>query len=87
MDSGSTTLDDEYGNANVQLFKNKGSGYHNRMVDVAEPMGINFRGLGRGLAVFDFDNDGDQDVVMAANVGPPKFWINNNNNNNNNNKM
>lgn len=76
FDSPSTTLDDEYGNDNMQLFHNQGEGMSNKMIDVALERGMKFYGLGRGLLIFDFDNDGDEDIVVAANVGPPKLFEN-----------
>ena len=80
MDGGSTTLDDAYGWNNMQLFHNKGKGHGNMMSDVALEMGINFSGFGRGLLVFDYDNDGDEDIVVAANTGSPQFFKNRNKN-------
>ena len=77
MDSTSTTLDDEYGKDNINLFHNQGEGMSNKMKDIALQSGINFDGLGRGLLIFDFDNDGDEDIVVTPNVGPPKFFKNN----------
>ena len=75
-------MDDEYGWDNMQLFHNKGKGHGNKMVDVAMQNGIDFHGFGRGLLVFDYDNDGDEDIVVAANIGEPKFFKNRNNNKN-----
>lgn len=81
MDGSSTTLDDKYGWENMMLYHSNGTS--KKMIDIAEESGIDYRGLGRGLVVFDYDNDGDEDIVVAGNVGEPKFFKNHNNNKNN----
>lgn len=59
----------------MNLFENKGNG--KKMVDVAVDVGMKYDGMGRGLLVFDYDNDGDEDVVVVGNVGLPKLFKNN----------
>ena len=58
-----------------QLFHNVGEG---RFTDVSGEAGPYFRGLwlGRGAAFGDFDNDGDTDVVVTHNDGPPALLFN-----------
>ena len=53
------------------------------MMDVALQKGINFTGHGRGLLVFDFDNDGDEDIIVTSNIGPALFYKNNRGSKNN----
>ena len=46
-----------------RLFENDGQG---RFIDVGKLRGVdNFRGFGRGASWGDYDNDGDQDLVVA----------------------
>ncbi len=58
-----------------QLFHNVGEG---RFTDVSGDAGPYFRGfwLGRGAAFGDFDNDGDTDIVVTHNDGPPALLFN-----------
>lgn len=58
----------------MNLFQNRGNG--KKMVDVATNVGMKYDGMGRGLLVFDYDNDGDEDVVVVGNVGSPKLFQN-----------
>ena len=52
-----------------QLFLNDGKG---KFSEVGEAVGggFNLPKVGRGLAIGDFDRDGDQDVLMTTNNGP-----------------
>lgn len=43
---------------------------------VGDSKGINDRRDGRGLFVFDYDNDGDQDVFIVSNCEKPVFYRN-----------
>lgn len=47
------------------------------MKNIAKDVGITFNGMGRGVLTFDYDNDGDEDVVVVLNVGKPKLFKNN----------
>ncbi|MER2493180.1 FG-GAP-like repeat-containing protein [Catenovulum sediminis] len=40
--------------------------------------GISHTGQGRGISCFDFDNDGDQDILIAHNGKAPQLYRNNN---------
>jgi hypothetical protein len=59
----------------AQLFLNQGGG---RFRDVASAVGGGFDAarVGRGLAVGDFDRDGDVDVLMTTNNGPAVLFRN-----------
>ena len=58
-----------------QLFLNNGKG---RFREVGEEAGGGFSQpkVGRGLAVGDFDRDGDQDILMTTNNGPAYLFRN-----------
>ena len=60
---------------NMVLFQNEG--YDKTMRDIALESGMLYDGMGRGLLVFDYDNDGDEDILVAGNVGEPKLFTNN----------
>lgn len=79
----SSTLDDVLynGKDNIRLWQNKGIG--KKMVDVTIETGLKYDGMGRGLIVLDHDNDGDEEILLAANVGPPKLFVNKGGNRNN----
>lgn len=57
------------------LFRNDGTG---RFRDIAAELGGGFASpkVGRGLAVGDFDRDGDLDVLMTTNGGPALLYRN-----------
>ncbi|MEE3052358.1 MAG: CRTAC1 family protein [Planctomycetota bacterium] len=46
-----------------------------RFEEVSAELGIEFEGWGTGVAVGDYDNDGDQDLFLAC-WGPDRFWEN-----------
>ena len=58
-----------------QLFLNDGKG---KFIEVGEQAGGGFNQpkVGRGLALGDFDRDGDQDVLMTTNDGPAYLFRN-----------
>lgn len=58
-----------------RLYRNTGGG--GRFEDVTEAMGLDVSLYGMGVAVGDFDNDGDQDVYLTA-VGPNYLFRNEN---------
>jgi hypothetical protein len=57
-----------------RLYRNAGDG---KFTDVSREVGLDFRIYGMGVAVGDFDNDGDPDVYLTA-VGPNKLLRNDN---------
>ncbi len=57
------------------LYRNNGDG---TFTDVSAKAGITRKDPGRGFAVVfsDFDNDGDQDIYVANDVGPNFYYVN-----------
>ncbi|HEY3244131.1 MAG TPA: CRTAC1 family protein, partial [Phycisphaerae bacterium] len=55
------------------FFRNNGNGTFS---EIALASGLIHTLLGRGLVAFDYDNDGDQDIVIFANSGPLKMFRN-----------
>jgi len=56
-----------------RLYRNEGAW---RFTDVTEPAGVGDTGYGLGVAVGDYDNDGDQDLYIN-NFGPNRLYRNN----------
>jgi hypothetical protein len=58
-----------------QLFLNDGKG---KFTEVGDQVGggFNLPKVGRGLAIGDFDRDGDQDILMTTNNGPAYLFRN-----------
>lgn len=57
----------------MRLWRNDGEG---RFEEVSVEEGVTSSGQGKGLVVFDYDNDGDQDVLVVNNGGPPALYRN-----------
>ncbi|NEQ67469.1 MAG: hypothetical protein F6K21_18565 [Symploca sp. SIO2D2] len=57
----------------TRLFRGDGSG---TFVDVGEEEGLTEPSLSAGIAPFDFDRDGDIDIFVLNEVGPPLFYRN-----------
>jgi enediyne biosynthesis protein E4 len=57
----------------TRLFLNDGA---RGFTDVASVSGVDDRGDGRGLLVFDYDDDGDEDVLIVQHEGRPKLYRN-----------
>jgi hypothetical protein len=56
-----------------RFFRNEG---HESFVEMAEKVGLLHRGDGRGIVVFDYDNDGDLDVYVANQNQPAVLFRN-----------
>lgn len=63
----------EFNNTPARLFINQGDGH---FVESAAAWGAGDTGQGRGVSCFDIDRDGDVDIVIANNSGPPSVLIN-----------
>lgn len=55
------------------FWENDGSG---GMIERSGDLGVTGRASGKGLLVFDYDNDGDQDVFVVNNTGPSQLLLN-----------
>jgi hypothetical protein len=63
-----------FDNEQSYLFMNNGD---NTFDEMAVQVGLSHFGQGRGFVNFDYDNDGDQDVVIFANDGPIAMYRSN----------
>ena len=59
-----STVPGKFNNKPARLFENLGDG---TFVDVAASSGADDRGQGRGVILFDYDNDGDLDIFITNN--------------------
>ena len=59
-----STVPGKFNNQPSRLFENLGNG---TFVDVAASAGADDRGQGRGVILFDYDNDGDLDIFITNN--------------------
>ncbi len=64
--------DAEFNHEPMRFWRNDGGVY----TEVAEELGIDDPGSCKGLLTFDFDLDGDQDVLVLNNNGPVKLYRN-----------
>ncbi len=56
----------------TRVWENVGGTFH----EVADDVGVKHSGQGRGIAVFDYDRDGDQDFVVVNNDGTVRLYRN-----------
>ncbi len=64
----------QFDNEQSYFWRNLGSG--SSYAEVAIASGIVHQGAGRGIINLDYDNDGDQDVVIAGNFEPLRLFRN-----------
>ena len=72
MDIPEYPLDDHFANDPLRLWLNEDG----VMREVSTEVGLDHREQGRGLCVFDKDNDGDQDLVIVTNGGGAQIFEN-----------
>jgi len=73
-----TGVEDQFNNEPLRLWRNDGD----HMTDVAADTGFDNPGASKGLVVFDYDNDGDQDVFVVINNKLPALLRNDGGNDN-----
>jgi tetratricopeptide (TPR) repeat protein len=61
------------GNEMTRLWRNEG---HDLFTEIAARSGLDDRHDGRGVCLFDADNDGDLDIYLANQGAPPAFYRN-----------
>ncbi len=64
---------DEFFEDPSRLFVNDGTGSFN---EHSADLGVDGTGQGRGVVCFDYDRDGDIDLFVANNSGPPRLYRN-----------
>lgn len=65
-----------YGRENDRLYKNRGTAKGALFVDVAAQVGLTDLSNSRGMAAVDLDGDGDRDLVVTHQFGPPAIYDN-----------
>ncbi|MEM8947181.1 MAG: CRTAC1 family protein [Planctomycetota bacterium] len=68
-----TPADAAFHNDAMRFWENDGNG---NFTEVSNAIGITDDGNGKGLAVFDYDNDGDLDIFVANHQGSPVLYQN-----------
>lgn len=68
-----TLIDDKFNDDPMRMWRNNGTG---SMTEVSASLGINDVESGKGLLVFDYDQDGDLDVFVVNNGGQPRLYQN-----------
>jgi enediyne biosynthesis protein E4 len=63
----------EFINERSYIWLNQGNGH---FTESSAATGLNHFGQGRGMLNFDYDRDGDEDVVIIANNEPVQLWRN-----------
>ena len=69
-----TTFDDDFNVTPDRFFENPGDGSPWR--ERAADFGMDRHTLGRAVQPFDFDRDGDLDLLLAVHAGSPVLWEN-----------
>ncbi len=68
--------DPEFDSDQTCVFRNGASGVPGRFTQTAPACGVTHTGQGRGMLEFDYDNDGDQDLVIFTHGGPLVLYRN-----------
>lgn len=66
------TVEDKYNDDPMRLWRSSADGF----VELATSAGLAETGPGKGLAIFDYDQDGDQDIVVVNDPGGPRLFRN-----------
>jgi len=82
IDFPTTTTDDHFRVNSMHLWQNLGAGRNETTREVSALYGLNGTGQGRGLLKWDYDDDGDEDIIVCNNVGAPFFYQNQQNESN-----
>ena len=73
LDVEHTTIDDAFNDDPMRVWENDGTGV---MTEVAEAVGVDDSGSGKGLVTFDYDDDGDLDLFVVNNASEPRLYRN-----------
>jgi hypothetical protein len=73
VDFPDTSVEDAFHRDPIRLWENDGEG---RMREVSARVGLNATDSGKGLLVFDYDNDGDLDLFVVNNASEPQLYRN-----------
>ncbi len=68
-----TPKDDAFADDPMRYWENDGAG---QMSEISGAVGLADTASGKGLLVFDYDRDGDQDLFIANNGGAPRLYRN-----------
>ncbi len=68
------TQDAQYNHDRTRVWRNDGPG--RPFVDVTDALGITDDGEGKGIVIFDYDNDGDLDIFIVNHAGAPVLYRN-----------
>ncbi|MGF1468917.1 MAG: CRTAC1 family protein [Sandaracinaceae bacterium] len=68
-----TPRDDQFEDDLMRFWENDGTGH---FVERSMELNLLHRGSGKGLVVFDHQADGDQDILIVVNGGPPVLYQN-----------
>ena len=68
-----STIEDPFIDDPMRLWRNDGAG---GMTEISAAAGLTDTGSGKGLLVFDYDEDGDLDLFVVNNAGTPRLYRN-----------
>ncbi|XP_065199427.1 uncharacterized protein LOC135831094 [Sycon ciliatum] len=83
FDDAAATTDDRFRDQPMRLWENLGPEKGGKTIESSSKYNIDSTHSGRGLIKVDYDNDGDEDIIVASNVGHPAVFRNDGGNRNN----